>query len=360
VDKVNINNPKEPWFAVNLSMFFAGIGQIYSGRIVRGCIFLFSQIVLICFGGWLIFNPAGNTIIAISLLLGTIVVHIWSLFDTHKCAKEVNTENFESSRKKDKDPWLAVFLSQILPGLGHIYLRKWIWGITLVACLIIVSIIGKTHLLFLICGPIFLAFVCYHAYMSSPVRRETSKNLILILAVVIFALGLEHNYLPVLIKENVVQAFKSSTKSMEPTLRVDDKILVKKSAQYVLKRGDVVVFKYPEDRSRSFTKRVVAFGGESIEIRDGNIYINEDKLEDPPFQNIRYVSMGEFGVEGKPFVVPDHSLFVLGDNSNISKDNRFFNSTSEDSRFFGSVPEDDLIGKAYKIYWPPNHMGPIE
>ncbi|GAI30926.1 unnamed protein product, partial [marine sediment metagenome] len=59
---------------------------------------------------------------------------------------------------------------------------------------------------------------------------------------------------------------------------------------------------------------------------------------------------GKLGVEGETFVVPNNSIFVLGDNSRISMD----------SRFFGSVPEADLIGKAYKIYWPPKRMGPIE
>jgi signal peptidase I len=341
---------KEPWFAVNLSMFFAGIGQVYSGRVVRGCIFIFGQIALTCFGGGLVLSSTGNVIIGASFLLAGVVVYIWSLFDAHKCSREANTEDFGSSRKENKDPWLAVFLSRILPGLGHMYIRKWGWGVVFIVCLIIVSIIEESHLSFLICGAIFSAFVCYHAYISSPVHREASKNLIMIIAIVIFAIELVRGYLPVFVRENVVQAFRIPTKAMEPTLRVGDGILVKKFAKYVPKRGDLVVFICPQDRSRVFIKRLVAIGGETVEIRGDGVYINGNRLKDSPFQNIRYVSMGKFGIEGKPFVVPNHSLFVLGDNSR----------SSWDSRFFGSVPEADVIGKAYKIYWPPNRMGPIE
>ncbi len=137
---------------------------------------------------------------------------------------------------------------------------------------------------------------------------------------------------------------------MYPTLKKGDRIFVKPSVQYVPRRGDVIVFRYPKNRDRSFLQRVVAVGGESIEIKDGHIYINGDRLTDPPFHKLDYASFGEFAITEKPFTVPDGSLFVLGDNS----------QNSRDSRYFGSVPEADVVGKVFRIYWPPSRMGPVE
>jgi signal peptidase I len=99
---------KEPWLAVNLSMIFPGIGQIYSGNALRGWIFIISQILLSCLGGWLILSSTGDIRIGLILLLATVLVNIGSLFDAHRCAKKANTVSFEELRKSSKDPRLAV------------------------------------------------------------------------------------------------------------------------------------------------------------------------------------------------------------------------------------------------------------
>jgi len=335
MDKNNLNISKEPWLAVTLSMFLAGVGQIYSGKIRRGCILICFEITLYCYALWFLLSFTGNIKIGVGLFLALGAIRIWNLFDAHACAKKANTEDFEISRKESKDPWLAVFLSDLLPGLGQIYIKKWSLGIMFIAC----------------CGlwAVFSAFVCYHAYISSPVRREASKKLIAIIAVAIFGWELLR-YTAIPFQEYFVEAFKMTTCPMEPTLIPGDRILVRKSGKYSPKRGDIVVFKSPRDPNIPYVMRVVGLGGESVEIRDKNIYINDKESECPSLQNIGYVSIGKQGVEGKPFIVPNNSLFVLGDNSNHSMD----------SRFYGSIPEADLIGKAYKIYWPPNRMGPIE
>ncbi len=187
-------------------------------------------------------------------------------------------------------------------------------------------------------------------------NRRKTKLIVVLLCLAIFCAvlakftGVARCCFLGLFRGKAVTAFKIPASSMHPTLKKGDRILVEVSEKYVPQRGDVIVFKYPKDRSRSFLKRAVAFGGESVEIKDGGIYINGDKLKGPPFQKLRYESLGEFGIEGKPFVVPDRSVFVLGDNS----------QNSRDSRYLGSVPEADVIGKAYKIYWPPSRMGPVE
>ncbi len=160
------------------------------------------------------------------------------------------------------------------------------------------------------------------------------------------------------IRTFIVQAFKIPSSSMEPTLLVGDHILVNKFIYGVKipflekklfsyktpKRGDIIVFIFPKDRSKDFIKRVIGLGGEKVEIIQNKIYIN-DKLIDDPWG--RYAGQGDLrrffpSVDRYgPYVVPKDSLFVLGDN----RDN------SQDSRFWGFVQLNEVKGKAFIIYF---------
>ncbi|MFA5644855.1 MAG: signal peptidase I [Candidatus Ratteibacteria bacterium] len=149
-----------------------------------------------------------------------------------------------------------------------------------------------------------------------------------------------------------VQAFKIPSTSMLPTLKVGDRLLANKVLYKIRdpKRGEVIIFKYPEDPKRDFVKRLIALQGEEVKIYSGKIFINNNELTSP--ENITshyYYSEGEYGTT-HPTLVPDRSIFVLGDNSFISKD----------SRFWGFVPEKYIVGKALFIYWPPWRMGIIQ
>jgi len=166
------------------------------------------------------------------------------------------------------------------------------------------------------------------------------------------------------IRPFVVQAFKIPTGSMRPTLLEGDLILVNKfiyGAKVPFtnlrlpklrepKRGDVIVFIYPEDRKKDFIKRLVALPGESVEIKSGTIYINDKPVLDPVFKNRYYYNRGDFIKEGEKIIVPENSLFVLGDNSGSSKD----------SRYWGYVPKDNLLGMAVIIYWPPMRIRAVK
>jgi signal peptidase I len=166
--------------------------------------------------------------------------------------------------------------------------------------------------------------------------------------------------LAMFIRTFIVQAFKIPTGSMRMTLLEGDRILVNKfiygaripftnwriPALHQPQRGDVMVFVYPEDPTRDFIKRLVAVGGEVVEIDNGNVYINGKPCEDFDFRQRFYYNRGSFGEEGKKIEVPKDSYFVLGDNS----------ASSRDSRYWGFVPKKMLIGKAMLIYWPLNRI----
>jgi signal peptidase I len=163
--------------------------------------------------------------------------------------------------------------------------------------------------------------------------------------------------LAMFIRTFIVQAFKIPTGSMRPTLLEGDLILVNKfiyGAKIPFtnlhlpvlrqpKRGDVIVFIYPENPKKDFIKRLIGLPGERVEIRDGTIYVNEAPFLDSTFNQRYYYNRGEFGKEGEKIEVPQDSFFVLGDNS----------SSSQDSRYWGFVPYKNLLGKAILIYWPP-------
>lgn len=167
-----------------------------------------------------------------------------------------------------------------------------------------------------------------------------------------------------IIRAFVVQAFRIPTGSMRNTLKEGDMLLVSKfwyGAKIPFtdirlpcvakpKRGDVMVFLYPEDQKRDFIKRLIGLGGETIEIKDGKIYANNKPVDDPLINNRFYYNRGLYGAEGKKIIVPEGNYFVLGDNS----------GSSHDSRYWGFVPEKNLIGKAFIIYWPPNRIKLIE
>ncbi|MFN3740884.1 MAG: signal peptidase I [Thermodesulfovibrionales bacterium] len=158
------------------------------------------------------------------------------------------------------------------------------------------------------------------------------------------------------IRAYVVQAFKIPSGSMIPTLLVGDHLLVNKFIYgiklpftdkriLVIKkpqRGDIVVFRYPEDPSRDFIKRVIAVEGDVVEEKDKVVYVNGQPLHEPYIQHTDrnrnpFEPRDNFG----PYIVPKNKLFVMGDNRD----------QSYDSRYWGYVDLKDVKGKALIIYW---------
>jgi signal peptidase I len=174
--------------------------------------------------------------------------------------------------------------------------------------------------------------------------------------------------LALFIRTFAVQAFKIPSGSMIPTLLIGDHLLVNKLVyspssgalesallgKKEIQRGHVVVFKYPDEPTRDFIKRVVGLPGEKVEIRDKKVYINDQPLEESAYAHFLEPPLHhddpEFGLREdlddkrdnmKPRVVPEGQLFVMGDN----RDN------SRDSRFWGFLPIDQVKGRALLVYW---------
>jgi signal peptidase I len=160
----------------------------------------------------------------------------------------------------------------------------------------------------------------------------------------------------------VVQAFKIPTGSMENNLLIGDHLLVNKFifaptplaiGRHTLpvrdiRRGDIVVFKYPEEPDRDFIKRVIGLPGETVELRNKKVFINDKALDEPyihfltpPSNDYQEVTSADVRERFGPVTVPADRYFVMGDN----RDN------SQDSRYWGFLPRDYVKGKALMIYW---------
>ena len=172
--------------------------------------------------------------------------------------------------------------------------------------------------------------------------RERIETIIIALALALF------------IRTFIVQSFVIPSDSMFPTFMSSpkrDRLFVNKFI-YKLhppRRGDIVVFRSPNDPKKNFIKRVVALGGEEVEVKNGDIYIDRIKLTGPEeITKIYYESQGHYG-KGKVDVPLGH-LYVLGDNS----------SNSHDSRWWGFVPLKNVKGKAMVIFYPPYRVGKVK
>jgi signal peptidase I len=168
--------------------------------------------------------------------------------------------------------------------------------------------------------------------------------------------------LALVIRTLIVQAFTIPSGSMMDTLLVGDYILVNKflygpevpltdyrlPALRTPNRGDIIVFKYPQDEKRDFIKRIVATPGESVQVRGQQVFINGNPLDEPyvrrnpnPLGHSGTANFCGYAYACDPVVVPPDSYFVMGDN----RDN------SQDSRYWGFVKRDKIKGKAFLIYW---------
>src|SRR6202163_483236 len=142
------------------------------------------------------------------------------------------------------------------------------------------------------------------------------------------------------------QPVKVEGTSMAPLLSDQERIFINKFVYRFepIERGDVVVFWYPLDRSKSFIKRVVGLPEDTVEIRDGQVYLNSKRLPEP------YIppESDDFGTFPAT-QIPKGEYFVMGDHR----------TSSNDSRIFGPVPRKFIYGKAVFAYWPVDHFGSI-
>jgi len=305
--------------------------------------------------------------------------------------------------KQKRRIWLAVLLSLILPGLGQVYCGRLKRGLILnfLNILPLPIIIGLFSLsdspmliqvviaLVLAGGMVQLTAIIDSAFLAKrsagyQLKDYNSPVVYALLILIVTGGGIGS---ALYLRDQGLEAFRVPTASCYPAIVPNDRILVNKNAYNRTdpQRGDLVVHICPSDRHLNYIKRIVAVAGDTVEIKDGQLYVNSQKLvrrklPESALDNIRITVEGQ-QFEGEVFeetngnakyniflaepphdktigdfekiTVPEHHCFVLGDNRNNSRD----------SRHFGPVPLATIKGRADYIYWPAmnwSHFGKIE
>jgi signal peptidase I len=282
-------------------------------------------------------------------------------------ALESEFEKINPGRAWLNRPWLAGLLQIVMPGLGNLYSGRPLRGLILHVAVQCIVFILALVLLWLpwpvnflipvaaaIAVTIFVVFDGVRCARGarpafSLARYNRWYVYILIVAVLAIVVAPEQVLVGSPTRAYVMQTFAADTSSMEPTVLVGDHIVVDKSAYAFSepKRGDIVFYRATERPQTIFMKRIVGMPGETIEIRNREVFINGKKIDEPYVQFLRPSTDGTFaegtfnGDSVAPTVIPADAYFVLGDN----RDN------SLDSRFIGPVQRRHFLGKAKTIYF---------
>ncbi len=295
--------------------------------------------------------------------------------------------------KNRRLPWLAVLLSWIMAGLGHIYCGRFVKGLifTFLVCIFIPLFFGalsvgpsSIRVIVIIISFVISIVVWLVAIIDSwHTAKHTSAGYTLkdynrwYVYVILVLMGTGGStQIAFNIRETLLEAFRVPAASVYPTIIPNDRLLANKLAYKNRdpERGDLIVFLNPENRRQNYIKRVVAIAGDTVEMKDDQLYINGEqlqrqKLAQSTLNNIRIEVRGE-PLEGDFFeetngdaqykiflagpphnkastdftkmTVPEHHCFVLGDNRHLS----------HDSRNFGPVPLATVIGRVDYLYFP--------
>jgi signal peptidase I len=350
-----ISKHKDPWIAANLSKLLPGAGQLYAHRWLRGIVILALSLLSLVVGLNLFVSTEGSLSLGMGLLSLSFPLWIWNMWDAHHCIWNLNLTEGKKAQSQNRNPWIAIFWSSFIPGLGHFYLRKRLIGIVLVMLSLIFIFLP-------LIGILWACFVIYITYKSIPQGQGQSSRLITQFIALFFVLTLGNQSAALLIRSYVVETRYIPAASMESTLKVNDRVVIEKMSYRYRKprRGEIVVFN-PTQTLRdqgfkdAFIKRIVGLPGDQVEIKQGGVYINTQRLTE------NYVTQNEPTTldtcalgDTAPFLahgvtIPKDSYLVLGDDR----------SNSYDSRCWGLVEGKEIVGRANKIYYPFDRAGAI-
>lgn len=334
---MNLKKMNSRWYYMSISMFVPGLGQFLLGKKIRGLILFLLYILIINLGCFNFLGKSGNTKIGLLLLMFSNIYILLNIVDVFRINKPQNKD-------REYKIWKAFFISYFLPGLGHIYLKKYIRGLIFIVIIIVLNLLKKTVLTLSL--ELFMIYFVMIELISKKFFQEKEKRInIIIVLILFFVTKFIVIFGIVYFQNNYIRHYTIPTTSMKPTLTKGDHILGNIGQKNKLERGDLISFKTPLNEKIEYVKRVVAFENEKVYISNNKVFIDGQELKGNAFDNIEYTNMGEFAVK-KEYLVPSGHIFVLGD----------FSNNSFDSRFWGPVKVESVTSKIYKLFWPYNRI----
>lgn len=256
-------------------------------------------------------------------------------------------------------PWLAVALTMCCPGLGQLYCGRAARGLVMFGSFALFgSLVVGLSLTATSTASLFLFIACLLAFFGAAIwiavdAKRIATQLIgqdytlqdynhlavyvlLSLTSIPYSIGLAF-----FLRANVMEAFVIPSRSMSPTLIPGDRILTNKLgiSTRTFHRGDVIVFRNPENRRQNFVKRIVGLPGDTVEVKERELLINGE-TQHRVSDNTELSRPPKISVQ----TVPAGSYFVLGDNRDLS----------HDSRNFGFLSHGEIMGVVTYLYWPAN------
>lgn len=350
----------QPWLAVIWTVVWPGLGHFYAHAPVPGFAILVVYSLCLVGGAWCFLSPSGPVLCGLSavvfsyLLIPVAAIHVFRL------VRRNNLPDFEARRRDRKDPWLAAFLSSLLPGVGHFYLRAPFlaiaWILFSAASMIIASLLSERMspsvgyfvipwlmgLLRLV--PMGHAFFLAAEPKEPEVRRELGVVGLAVLVSVLVTSGFNFAWLSNYETRALVG------RSMQPALMYGDRVVVRTPSADEVKVGDMVVFHPPHRPELVHVMRLAAVGPGSVRIRkDGKLEV--EGAVSPLPEPLRSTDYGRsYQTVGREWVaLGSGDCFVLADNP----------ERSVDSRLYGPVPLRNVRGVVYKIFWPLDRAGPV-
>jgi len=291
-------------------------------------------------------------------------------YDDHQ--DSVDFENLEDSSLAPRRPWLAVVMSLCAFGLGQFYNGQWHRGLWV--ALILLFLMGPAvaiaalalppaavaPMIAIVTGLFILVWLVSHVMAYRTARRLTMHRLfgwqkigvyvVLFLVINALLIPISAHY----IRSHWVQPFRIPSGSMQPTLLPGDYVLADMRYNCALcsqavKPGDMVVFRYPNNPSLTYLKRVVGMPGDTVSFENYEVLLNGEPVpwiaEQPNGDDPAGMDTSEF--LSNPIVVPSGEVFVLGDNR----------TSSRDSRVFGTVKITEILGRIRQIYFSRGEEG---
>lgn len=342
------SNAKDPWLAALLSDLLPGLGLLYGNRIFMAVCFALVEI-LSAFGGlYMVVSYNGNVLLGYLVLMGALLAHIADMFVAYYCCGNANSRKHQVEERKTRDPYLSMILSNLWPGLGQIHQRRWISG-TLFLVVSVVLLLFQETLVVRILKEILYGYVTYEIAAKIPVRYRPPSRIV----IGIVALGLMGNLTFVLSEQWVTThcvgyAFLVG-RSNEPVLLDGDVALLDIRANKELRRGShIAIHSKRYFDGRNAVKRLIALGGDEVELKRDGIYVNGRIVRENPTGQSSHLpeALSVYANPGSPYAVPEGHAFVVGDNL----------QESYDSRTIGAIPTEDIIGVVYKVVWPPSRI----